>query len=215
MRYIAMVFALVLPLLACAEDTAQFKEGEHYTVIAGQPEPAKKSGKIMVEELFWYGCGHCYAFEPLIQAWQKNMPEDVKFSGSPAIWRDAMAVHAKLYYTAKSLGVYETLHPVFFDTLKKSHNPGVTLIQPEEISKVVSKHGVDGDLFVKTMDSFAVNSQVQQAMARQKTYRISGTPELVVGGYYLVSSSKAGSHKKMLEVVDFLIEKIRKERSGA
>lgn len=213
MRVFAIVLSLILPLLACAEDTAKYKEGEHYIVIAGQPQPAK-TGKIEVTELFWYGCGHCYAFEPLIQKWKAGIADDVQFIGSPAVWRDAMGTHAKLYYTAKSMGVLDKLHSVFFETLHKAPRPTAALVNAQDIAATVSKHGVDGDLFVKTMDSFAVNSQVQQAIARQKSYKISGTPEMVVAGYYLVSSSKAGGHKEMLEVVDYLVDKIRTERSG-
>lgn len=214
MRIFAIVLGLVLPLLACAqEEAATFKEGEHYTVISGQPEPAK-TGDIDVTELFWYGCGHCYNFEPLIQKWKQTLPDDVDFTASPAIWRDAMATHAKLFYTAKSLNQLDKLHPVFFEALHKAPNPTQALQSAGEIAALVSKHGVDGEVFVKTMDSFAVNSQVQQAVARQKSYQISGTPEMVVGGYYLVSSSKAGGHAEMLQVVDFLVDKIRTERGG-
>jgi len=43
--------------------------GEHYQVL---PDPIKvvADDKIEVMEIFWYGCGHCKDFEPLIVAWQ-------------------------------------------------------------------------------------------------------------------------------------------------
>ena len=212
MRVIAIVLGLVMPLLACAaEEPEQYQAGVHYTVIQGQPEPPK-TGKIEVTEVFWYGCGHCYAFEPVIEPWKAKLPSDVKFIGNPAVWREPMVAHAKLYYTASAMGVLDKLHPVFFETLHKAPSATRALQSPEEISALVSKYGVDGDAFVKTMDSFAVNSQVQQAIARQKSYGITGTPEMVVGGYYLVSSGKAGGHDGMLKVVDFLVDKLRQER---
>ncbi|HED18132.1 MAG TPA: hypothetical protein ENI74_01345, partial [Gammaproteobacteria bacterium] len=40
-------------------------------------------------------------------------------------------------------------------------------------------------------------------------YGIKGVPTMVVNGKYRTSASMAGSNKKMLEVVDFLVEKER------
>ena len=42
-------------------------------------------------------------------------------------------------------------------------------------------------------------------------YEIRGTPEIIVNGKYRVSSSLTGSLAKMLEVVDFLINKEHKK----
>lgn len=215
MRILAVVLGLALPLFANAQSVEpKFEEGVHYTVLAGQPKP-DKSGDIEVTEIFWYGCGHCYTFEPLLQEWKKDLAEDVEFTRSPAMWKqrrnpaDAMWTHAKLYYTASALGELDKLHDAFF---KAMHVKNQRLIDDAEIAKVVAEQGVDGETFIKTMDSFAVNSQVTQADARQRAFQISGTPEVVVEGYYHISASKAGGQKEMLEVVDFLVEKLRAER---
>jgi thiol:disulfide interchange protein DsbA len=217
MRFLVALLGLALPLLASAADEAAkpvFEEGKHYTVLSDQPKPAK-TGKIEVTELFWYGCGHCYLFEPLIEEWEKTLADDVTLVRSPAMWRqggstpDAMWTHAKLYYTASALGQLGKLHRVFFDSMHKFNK---RLVNKDEISSLVTAQGLDGEVFVKTMDSFAVNAQVNQADTRQRKYKVSGTPEMVVGGYYHVSTAGAGSQKGMLEVVDFLVEKIRSER---
>ena len=237
MRFLTLVFGLVLPLLACAEGDApkansqaepaakvqkavkakpksSFKEGKHYSVIKGQPKPSG-TGKIKVEELFWYGCGHCYKFESVAHHWLDSKADDVKFVRTPAMWRgtrdakDTMWLHAKLYHTAVAMGAVDKLHIVFFEAM---HKKNMRLTDPAEIEKVVNEQGLDGKLFVATMDSFAVEAQVAQGESRQKSYKITGTPELVVGGYYHISSRKAGSHEKMFEVADFLVDKIRSER---
>jgi thiol:disulfide interchange protein DsbA len=217
MRFLIAFLGLALPLLASAADAPakpKYEEGKHYTVLSGQPKPSK-SGKIEVTELFWYGCGHCYVFEPVLHEWEKTLAEDVALVRSPAMWQqrrnptDAMWTHARLFYTASALGQLDKLHTVFFDAMHK-HNK--RLVTPEEISAVVSAQGLDGAAFVKTMDSFAVNAQVTQADARQRAYRVTGTPEIVVGGYYHISAGNAGGQKEMLEIADYLIEKIRAER---
>lgn len=216
MRIFAVIFGLILPLLACAEDAPvkpKFIEGEHYQVLAGAPKPAK-TGNIEVTEFYWYGCGHCYSFEPLIAEWRKGLASDVSFTQSPAMWKsrnpeNAMWIHAKLYYTAKALGQLEKLHPVFFDAMHVKHKK---LVNNDEIAALVTAQGLDGDAFVKTMDSFAVNAQVTLADSRQREAKVTGTPEMTVGGYYHISTGPAGGQKGMLEVANFLIDKIRNER---
>lgn len=221
MRIAALILGLALPLFACAEDTATpakpaktFEEGTHYSVIAGATKP-KKAGKINVTEVFWYGCGHCYKFESLIVPWAKKAPEYVNFTQSPAMWKqrrpgtpqDLMWTHAKLYYAAKAVQGLDKLHHAFFDAMHKERK---TLIDEAEIASVVDKAGFDGKNFVGVMNSFAVAGQVKQADDRQRQYKITSTPEMVVADYYLVNATKAGGQKEMLEVVDYLVEKLRK-----
>lgn len=213
MRIFAILFALAMPLLVNAgEETAKktvFEEGVHYTVISGQPAPAKV-GKIKITELFWYGCGHCFHFEPLIHEWEQSLAADVAFSRTPAMWRDNMEIHAKLYYTAKSLGQLDKLHTAFFDAMMKK---GKRLVDNAEISAVVTAAGFDGKVFVDTMNNaFALDAQVNAAKKNAKAWGMTGTPEIVVQGYYHISGKKAGGQKEMLEVVDFLLKKIRSKR---
>ena len=165
-------------------------------------------------EVFWYGCGHCYAFEPVIEPWVKKLPADVKFLRSPAMWpthrpgtpADLMSTHAKLYYAALAMNAIDKLHGPLFDALQKQ---GKAMVDDAEIAEVVKAAGVDGDKFVATMKSFAVQSQVTQADARQKAFKVSGTPEMVVANYYKITATGAGGQKEMLDVADFLIKKLQ------
>ncbi len=218
MRFIALVLSVVLPFLALASHASptaakKFEEGTHYVVISGATKPTPGT-KVDVTEFFWYGCGHCYAFEPLLEPWVKKLPDEVKFTRSPAMWpqrrpglpADLMTQHAKLYYAATALNAADKLHPLFFEAMQKQ---GKSLIEPSEIQAVVSSAGLDGAKFVATLNSFAVQSQIAQADARLRAAKITGTPEMVVGNYYKVSATKEGGQKEMLEIVDFLIKKIQ------
>lgn len=217
MRIVAFIFGLLLPFMAWAADTPagskKFEEGTHYVIVSGATKPTPGT-KVDVTEFFWYGCGHCYAFEPLLEPWVKKLPDTVKFSRSPAMWpqrrpglpEDLMTLHAKLYYTAVATNNLEKLHPVFFEALQKQ---GKQLIEPKEVEAVVTGAGLDGAKFAATLNSFSVQSQIAQADARLRASKISGTPEMVVGNYYKVSATKEGGQKEMLEIVDFLIKKIQ------
>ena len=191
---------------AVAEDAAAtYVEGTHYDLI----EPAVRtadSSKIEVAEFFWYGCGHCYTFEPMVQQWKKTLPEDVDFRGSPAIWNEKMELHARAYYTADVLGVMDTMHPVIFQAMNVDRKP---LGSEQDIAKLFTANGVSAEDFTKAFSSFGVDSQVRQANSRARAAKITGTPALMVNGKYHVSTRKAGSQTNMLKVAEYLIEKER------
>lgn len=211
MRILVALIGLVVSLVACADGAApeKYQAGVHYTVLDAPVRTADAS-KIEVTEVFWYGCGHCYHFEPLIQPWKKSLAEDVAFVQSPAMWNGAMELHARAFYVAKALGVSEQMHMPIFEAMNVQ---GKRLSSEAEIKDLFVANGVDAEKFSKAFGSFGVTGQVRQADARARSYRITGTPELVVEGKYRVSAKEAGGQPQMLEVASFLIEKARAERA--
>ncbi|MEE8059882.1 MAG: thiol:disulfide interchange protein DsbA/DsbL [Pseudomonadales bacterium] len=198
------LLVLLVPLMAHAQPE-KFIAGKNYHVL-DSPVRTRDSAKIEVVEVFWYGCSHCYHFEPLIKQWKKRQTADVDFWQSPAMWNAAMKTHAKAFFTAKALGVLDKLHTPLFTTLvvERKH-----LNSQQEIGDLFADYGVDRDKFNKTFKSFSVNSKVKQADARARSYKISGTPEVVVNGKYRVTAKLAGGQAEMLDVLDFLINKER------
>ncbi|MEX1667983.1 thiol:disulfide interchange protein DsbA/DsbL [Zhongshania guokunii] len=189
---------------ASAERVAS--SGERYLRIA-QPVHTSNPDKIEVTEVFWYGCSHCFDFDPMLEAWKKQLPADVEFRRSPAMWNELMVVHAKAFYTAEALGVIEELHTPLFNAINIDRNP---LRDSAAIEKLFLAHSkVDAEKFRKTFDSFGVNSQVKQADARARAYGIAGTPELIVNGKYRITGRSAGGKAEMLKVAEELIAKER------
>ena len=193
--------AAALSTLAVAEE--RWVEGQHYQTLT-PPVAVGRGSDVMVTEFFWYGCGHCYTFEPMLTAWGKQLPEEVVLQPSPAVWNDPMRMHAKAYYIAEVLGVKETLHPVIFDAM---HVQRKRLVSRLELRDLFEDNGVDPAQFDKAFDSFGVDSQVRQADARARSAKISGTPSLMVAGKYLIETRAAGSQTNMLEIARFLVDK--------
>ena len=204
------VLALV-PLLACAQEAAQgYVEGTHYDLISPAVRTADPD-KVEVTEFFWYGCGHCYTFEPMIMQWRKTLAEDVAFTGSPAMWNPQMEFHAKAYYAAEVLGVLDTMNPVLFQAMNVDRK---RLSSQAEIAALFTANGVAEEDFDKAFNSFGVGSMVRQASARARSAKITGTPALMVNGKYHVSTRKAGSQANMLKIADYLIDKERAAVGG-
>lgn len=187
--------------------SANYEAGVHYEVLP-QPVATVDSDKIEVAEVFWYGCGHCFSFESELRPWAESQPEDVVLVGSPAMWdnQGIMERHARIYYTAKALKVLDKVHEATFNAM---HLEKKTLRSEGEIAELFVAQGVSKEDFERTFNSFGVTSAVKQAEARQRSYRIQGTPELIVNGKYRITARLAGSHQGMLDVADFLIEKER------
>jgi protein dithiol oxidoreductase (disulfide-forming) len=201
---LAVTLGLMIPQISVAEN-GLYIEGTHYNQLP-QAVRTRDASKIEVVELFWYGCSHCYSFEPVLKQWKSGLPADVDFWQSPAIWAPIMATHAKAYFVASNLGVLDRLSPAMFAALNIE---GKKLANEDQLASLFVKHGVDRETFLKEFNSFGVSRQVKQADSRARSYRLQGTPELVVNGKYRVSSRGLKSQAEMLDVVDFLVEKER------
>ena len=210
MRVITALLAMIISLAASAQEApTSYKEGVHYETLAN-PVRTSAPDKIEVTELFWYGCGHCFRFEPLAMQWKAKAPADVAFVQSPAMWNKLMELHARAFYTAKALKVLDKVHQPLFNAMNIERK---RLKTAEEIYPIFAAQGVSEEDFKKSFNSFAVTSLVKQADARARGYRITGTPSVVVDGRYLVSTKGTGGHIEMLKVVDHLVAKIRSEKS--
>jgi protein dithiol oxidoreductase (disulfide-forming) len=209
-KQLILTLSLVVFGISCAvgEDAQNtYVAGTDYDLI-NPPVRAINADKIDVAEFFWYGCGHCYTFEPVLEQWQKTLPDDVSFRGIPAIWQEKMQLHAQAYYTAEALGVLDKMHLIIFQAMNVDRKP---LGSQAEIAALFVANGVSEEDFNKAFNSFGVKSQVSQAAATAKAAGLTGTPALMVNGKYYVSGRKSGTQADMLKVVDFLVEK---ERAG-
>lgn len=177
-------------------------EGTHYDKLP-LPLRTRYPGKIEVTEYFSYGCPHCFQFEPLIAAWSSQLPEDVVFNRTPAVWNPDYEVYAQSYYTAEALNVLEKIHVPLFQAI---HVERKLMNDPESMARFFQRYGVDPMDFVKVYKSFGVRSAMQQAQARGRSYRVEGVPALIVNGKYRVEGKHAGSNTNMLPIVDLLID---------
>ena len=207
MRTILATFALLMVTMTPVMAQEAYLAGVHYEVIE-QPVVTEDPEKIEVTEVFWYGCGHCFSFEPTVQKWKKTLAEDVNFVASPAIWNKPMEAHAKAFYTAKALGKLDEMHEPFFEALNVERKK---LTSEGDLAEFFAKFGVDEETFKKTFKSFTVVSQVNKANDKARKYGIQGTPELIVNGKYRVTGRLAGSQEGMISVANFLIAKERSE----
>ena len=202
-----VVIALLLSVTAGGA-VAEIKEGKDYAVLS-QPQPTDTKGKVEVTEFFWYGCPHCYEFEPTLTKWLKTLPKDVVFRRIPADF-GRWTGGAKLYYALDSIGEEERLHKDLFDAI---HIDRMNFNLEAEVTDWLVKKGVDRKKFTDAYNSFAVQSKVNRAQQLTRAYELNGVPMVIVGGKYMTSNSMTGGAFEPLPLImDALIAKVRAEQ---
>lgn len=200
------------PIVLAQADTAapsgQFELGTHYERLSPTQPTSSGPDKIEVAEIFWYGCPHCYTFDPYLETWREDLPDDVNFVRIPALWNELLQIHARVYYTAEALNKLDEMHSAIFREIHVNRNG---LDNPTAIREFFGRFGVDAETFDNTFESFAVYTKIQRADELARRYRVSSVPTVVVNGKYTTNATMAGSYPKLLEVID---ELVAMERAG-
>jgi len=209
-----LFMTILLAALASNVAIASIDEGIEYKRIS-PAQPTITKNKVEVIELFWYGCSHCYNFEPHLKEWLAKKPDNVVFYRVPAIFNPTWALHARAFYTAKSLGLFEggkiEFHEAFFDEIHKNKN---RLNNKKAIRTFFVRFGVSKEDFNNTFDSFSVNTKVNRAATLSKHYQVQGVPTIIVNGKYRTDGPLAGGRKGIIKVLNFLIRKESKNSKG-
>ena len=200
----ALVTASLFGMTAQAADVP-LEAGKTYVELTN-PVPVSVPGKIEVVELFWYGCPHCYAFEPTINPWVEKLPKDVNFRRIPAMFGGPWDAHGQLFLTLEAMGVEHKVHNAVFDAIQKQ---GKRLTKPDEMADFVATQGVDKDKFLATFNSFAIQGQIKQAKELAQKYGVQGVPTMIVNGKYRFDLGTSGGPEQTLNVADQLIAKER------
>lgn len=205
-KRVVLVLILIVLSGSVFSQPEKYVAGTHYTIL-DNPVRTGDAGKIEVIEAFWYGCPHCFSFEPLIVDWAENIPEDVNFVRFPAMFNSLMKVHAQIYFTAENMDVLDLVHDSIYETLVLENGK---LQTESQIGDLFAESGVAREDFVKSFNSFSVKTKLQQAETNMRNYDLRGTPSMIVNGKYRVMTGESiRTQQEMLQVVDFLINKER------
>jgi protein dithiol oxidoreductase (disulfide-forming) len=184
-----------------------WQEGVNYTrLVPAQPTSAP-AGQVEVLEFFWYACPHCYAIDPMVEAWKKTKPAYVSFSRVHVMWNEGHRSLARLYYTLDSLGKLDQLHGEVFKAIHVNGNPLVAA-DPNNTAETermqlafVRRLGITEDEFKKAYHSFAVDTALQKADELVQRYRVDGVPTFVVNGRYVADVRSAEGPERLITLV--------------
>ena len=237
MNYRALVLLSLLaatPSVGCAPalgDTKQpqaqadWKEGVHYTVFQGIPHAAVAvpAGKVVVTEVFSYGCPACNSFRPIAHKIQASLPAFATLTYVPAAFMAAedWPMFQRAYCTAESLGIAAKTHDAMFEAVWTSGELAIAdqrtnrLKDPmptiEDAARWYAKHaGVKAEDFVAASKSFDTDRKIREAENFIREFRVSQTPTIVVNNKYITNASMAGGYEQLVALVDWLVAKEKK-----
>lgn len=186
----------------------KFSEGTHYQRMVPAQPTVGGADKVEVAEIFWYGCNHCYDFEPFINRWKETMPANARFVRIPAMWNPLVKLHAQLYYTEEVLvsnGKIADPEQFRAAVFAEYHRRGNRLASLGAIQELFEKHGVSEADFQSTWSSFEVSQKMRVGEDLGRRYAITGVPAIVVNGKYRTGAGEAGGYPRLLELIDELI----------
>jgi thiol:disulfide interchange protein DsbA len=175
-----------------------------------EPQPVSAGARVEVREFFWYGCPFCNELQPFLEGWLKRKPEDVDFRRSPAVFRESWAPLARHFHTLEALGELERLHQAVYRSI---HVERQNLNSAENAAEWAARQGIDRARWIGTYNSPEIDKKLQQSVEATRSYRIKGTPSLVVDGRYVTSTSMSESFSGVIGILDDLVRIARDRRA--
>ena len=144
----------------------------------------------------------------MINAWEKSLPADVRFTYVPAAFGPEWVPYAHAFYVSQSMGLVAKTHDAVFNAIHVAQTlPGEGKTPDEAaIAKFYGQYGADPKQFLDAMHSFAVDAKVNRAKQFMTRSGVQGTPTLIIDGRYRVLGK---SYDDMLRIANQLIAQER------
>ncbi len=180
-------------------------EGVDFHTLA-RPVSVPANGKIEVIEFFWYGCPHCYAFEPIIEAWIARLPRDVHFRRVPVGFDALKETHQRVYYTWEALGLVEQMHLKTFTRFHVQHRP---IDNEHDLLEFAKESSLDVAKVEQAWSSFSVQTRCREAKRLEDDYEIERMPEMAIAGRFTAVARAGAGPGSALITTDLLVNQVR------
>lgn len=197
------IITILVLLVSFTSAHAQFKQGVDYEVIK-TPVKTSNPDKVVVTEMFWYGCPHCFRFEPYMDRWKATLPDDVVVEVVPSVLNPSWMADARAFFALEMMGEREKVHKNLFNAI---HIQRKRLNSLDTLAAFMKTQGVDEKQFRDNYNSFPVDTKVRKSRQKERKYGHHGVPTVIINGKYRTSASMAGSNSRVLEVMDYLVKK--------
>ncbi len=181
----------------------EFVEGEHYFLIE-EPRRVRGDG-VEVMEFFSYACIFCYNFDEPLESWAEAREDKVNFVRTPAISNATWRLLGGVYYTLEEMDIFEEHHMAVFRAI---HDRGSRLDSIDRIVDFAADRGIDADEFRSTFNSAEIQNKLNQADLLARRMRVAAVPTVIIDGRYLVRTTTTVGPTRMLDVMDYLVEKV-------
>ncbi|MFK8010684.1 MAG: thiol:disulfide interchange protein DsbA/DsbL [Marinicellaceae bacterium] len=176
--------------------------------IFDNPYPTENNEQVVVYEFFGYTCPHCDSFQPYVDKWLENKPDHIKLVRVPLNFQPNWEIMQKAYYTSELMGIIEESHHKLFNAI---HRENKRFNSIEQVAQwFADEMNINKDEFLSTAESFIVDSKQRKANKMGMSMQVTSTPTVIVNGK-LRPSKHLHDRDRMMQVLDFLVEKEAKE----
>jgi protein dithiol oxidoreductase (disulfide-forming) len=201
--------------------SSQWVEGTNYYAIPN-PQPTNQPDKVVVTEVFSFGCPVCNRFEPFLDKLKAELPKGAVLELVPASWNpgEDWPVLQRAYFTAKALGIDAKSHDAVFHAVWDPNGPlntyDLQTDQPkppgqlptiQDVAKFYSKYGVKPADFLATANSFSINLEMKRADKQIMAWGVTGTPTIIVDNKWRADLISAKSPQQLVDLTMYLVDK--------
>ena len=199
---ILLAFLMLSPVAIAADSHNHPQDGQGYVSLDSVvPRQVENDARHEVVELFWYGCSHCFDFEPHIKKWKQTKAKDINFVRVPAIFNARWEQHARAYYALELMDKLEQGHELLFSGI---HEQGRGLHDIDSMARFLAANDIDEAKFRESFASFAVETKINRAKQLIRQYQVTGVPAVIIDGKYKTSASEAGGYEQLVGVINEL-----------
>jgi thiol:disulfide interchange protein DsbA len=153
------------------------------------------AGRHVVVDYFYYGCTHCRAFEPMLEAWAKQQGPAITLKHVPVTGgRPELIREAALFYALDSVGAIPLLQEAAFQTIARTADFPAS---DNDLAEWAREAGIDPQRLV---DAYHAPDMHERIDAGDKSFRardLSAVPAIAVRGRWIVTAATAGSIEGM------------------
>ncbi|MDC0186079.1 thiol:disulfide interchange protein DsbA/DsbL [Gammaproteobacteria bacterium] len=190
-----ILFLLITPIQA--QNEWKYENNKHYRTLPLAEGVPSLNDEIEVIEVFAYSCNHCFNFETNIELFEKTKAQYIDFKRMPVVFNEAYKMHARIFYTAESLGILDVMHNKIF---KAFHLDRKQMNTEAEIFELFAEEGISKIQFENRFRSFTIESKVNRAERLTRKYKIRSTPTMVVNGKYTSNGPSTRTFEDMIAV---------------
>ena len=179
-------------------------EGEDYTLL-DTPLTNQKRDTIEVIEYFSYRCIHCKNFEPFLEDWLDEIPENVSFARQHVVFSTSDELFARTHLAIQQSPNYSSLHNRLFSAV---HDRQKQFTDVADITSYLEDYDLDPNEFNRSFASTRTDRRLTNNRSRQARSQLTATPSLMISGKYVISMNNG--QPRALEVASELIEREKK-----
>jgi len=149
----------------------------------------------VVTDYFYYGCPHCRAFAPMLEAWAKQHGADVTLKRIPVTGgRPDLTRQATLFYALETLGEIPRLNESVFQAVaRKADFP----VSDSDLAEWAVKVNIDPQRLLAAFHAPGMRDRIDAGDQAFHAMALSAVPAIAVRGRWVVTPDTAGSIERM------------------